>query len=161
MERGGVPRPAAATGGIRRALSLALLTAALATACGNSGTGGPRSATVTTGTGAGTATGSGQTASGNTGSSRPSPTPAPDAELCVRVVAHWSRKVLDGGTYGDYQSMGLSNRQYDILREVVDAARPVRREQGDRAADELIDRRTRARCAERYGDGGAGKGPWR
>ena len=150
MERGGVPRPTAATGGIRRALSLALLTAALATACGNSGTGGPRSATVTTGTGA-----------GHTGSSRPSPTPASDAELCVRVVAHWSREVLDGGTYGDYQSMGLSNRQYDILREVVDAARPVRREQGDRAAHELIDRRTRARCAERHGDGGAGKDPWR
>ncbi|MFD8272700.1 hypothetical protein [Streptomyces flaveolus] len=152
MERGGVPRPAAATSGIRRALSLALLTAALATACGNSGTGGPRSATVTTGTGIG---------SGDTGSSRPSPSPASGAELCVRVVAHWSREVLDGDTYGDYQSMGLSNRQYDILREVVDAARPVRREQGDRAADELIDHRTRARCAERYGDGGAGKGPWR
>ncbi|GGQ47959.1 hypothetical protein [Streptomyces flaveolus] len=150
MERGGVPRTAAATGGIRRVLSLALLTAALATACGNSGTGGPRSATVTTGTGA-----------GHTGSSRPSPTPASDAELCVRVVAHWSREVLDGGTYGDYQSMGLSNRQYDILREVVDAARPVRREQGDRAADELIDRRTRARCAERYSGGGASRGPWR
>ncbi|MER6850956.1 hypothetical protein AB0A81_18060 [Streptomyces flaveolus] len=152
MERGGVPRPAAATSGIRRALSLALLTAALATACGNSGPGGPRSATVTTGTGIG---------SGDTGSSRPSPSPASGAELCVRVVAHWSREVLDGGTYGDYQSMGLSNRQYDILREVVDAARPVRREQGDRAADELIDRRTRARCAEHHGDGGAGKGPWR
>ncbi|WP_318218135.1 hypothetical protein [Streptomyces sp. SCL15-6] len=152
MERGGVPRPAVATGGIRRALSLALLTAALATACGNSGTGGPRSATVTAGTGIG---------SGDTGSSRPSPSPASGAELCVRVVAHWSREVLNGGTYGDYQSMGLSNRQYDILREVVDAARPVRREQGDRAADELIDRRTRARCAEHYGDGGAGKGPWR
>jgi hypothetical protein len=150
MERGGVPRPAAATGGIRRALSLALLTAALATACGNSGTGGPSPATVSTATGA-----------GPTGSSRPSPAPASDAELCVRVVAHWSREVLDGGTYGDYQSMGLSNRQYDILRKVVDAARPVRREQGDRAADELIDRRTRALCAERHGDGGAGKDPWR
>ncbi|MEU6099661.1 hypothetical protein [Streptomyces flaveolus] len=152
MERGGVPRPAAATGGIRRALSLALLTAALATACGHSASSGSRSAPVT----AGTATGS-----GHTGSSRPSPTPVSDAELCVRVVAHWSREVLAGGTYGDYQSMGLSNRQYDIVREIVDAARPVRREQGDRAADELIDRRTRARCAERYGDGGASKGPWR
>jgi hypothetical protein len=131
-------------------LPLALLTAALATACGNSGTGGPSSATVSTATGA-----------GPTGTSRPSPAPASDAELCVRVVAHWSREVLDGGTYGDYQSMGLSNRQYDILREVVDAARPVRRAQGDRAAHELIDRRTRTRCAEHHGDGGADKDPWR
>jgi hypothetical protein len=151
MERGGVPRPSAATGGIRRALALALLTAALATACGDSGADGP--ATVTE---HGTVTGS-----GHTGFPQPSPTPVSGAELCVRVVAHWAREVLGGGTYGDYQSMGLSNRQYDILREVVDAARPVRREQGDRAAGESIDRRTRARCAERHGTGGADKGPWR
>ncbi|MFG3151322.1 hypothetical protein ACGF7W_04660 [Streptomyces sp. NPDC048219] len=155
MERGGVPRPAAATGGLRRALPLVLLTVALAAACADSGPERPRS---TGGTAPGAAVGAG---SGQPGSPRPSPAPASAAELCVRVVTHWSREVLDGGTYGDYQSMGLSNRQYDILREVVEAARPVRREQGARAAGELIDRRTRARCTGRHGDGGAGGGPWR
>ncbi|MFD5451535.1 hypothetical protein [Streptomyces sp. NPDC127100] len=143
MERGGggVPRPAAAGGGIRRAVPLALLTAVLTTACGGgSGTGGAHPATAVP---------------------PPSPTPVSDAELCVRVVAHWSREVLDGGTYGDYQSMGLSNRQYDILREVVAAARPVLRTQGALAAAELIDRRTRARCAGRPPGGDADGGPWR
>jgi hypothetical protein len=68
--------------------------------------------------------------------------------------------VLDGGTYGDYQSMGLSNRQYDILRAVVAAARAVRADQGADAAAEFIDRRSRTECAARYRDGGPAKGPW-
>jgi hypothetical protein len=69
--------------------------------------------------------------------------------------------MLDGGKpYGDYQSMGLSNRQYDILREVVDAARARERDQGDPAAAELIDRQVRRACAERYRDGGPSVGPW-
>ena len=139
MERGRVPRPAAAGGGIRRAVPLALLTAVLTTACGGgSGIGGAHPATAV-----------------------PPPSPVSDAVLCVRVVAHWSREVLDGGTYGDYQSMGLSNRQYGILREVVAAARPVLRTQGALAAEELIDRRTRARCAGRPPGGDADGGPWR
>ncbi|MYR43784.1 hypothetical protein GTW67_17580 [Streptomyces sp. SID5910] len=120
-------------------MPLALLTAALVSGCGSSGTDAPRSPA---------------------GATTARTTPASGTELCVRVVTHWSREVLEGGTYGDYQSMGLSNRQYDILREVVDAARPVRREQGARAAEELTDRLTRARCAERYAGGGPTGGPW-
>ncbi|MCE0444531.1 hypothetical protein LT493_01245 [Streptomyces tricolor] len=42
--------------------------------------------------------------------------PASDADLCARLVSSWSRAVLDGDTYGDYQSMGLSHGQYEILR---------------------------------------------
>lgn len=81
--------------------------------------------------------------------------------LCARIVAHWSREVLDAVTYGDYQSMGLSNGQYDILRSVVDAARAAKEREGATAADELIDRQSREACAARYRSGGPGKGPWR
>ncbi|WP_150134146.1 hypothetical protein [Streptomyces hyaluromycini] len=92
-------------------------------------------------------------------SATPSATSA--AELCATIVAHWSREVLDSGTYGDYQSMGLSNGQYEILRDVVDAARAVKRSQGAAAADRLIDRRSHAACTERYRHGVPTGGPWR
>ncbi len=79
----------------------------------------------------------------------------------MRAVGYWAREMLDGGEpYGDYQSMGLSNRQYGILRQVVDAARTAKRARGARAADELIDRRTHRACAESYRDGGPSRGPW-
>ncbi|WP_203722098.1 hypothetical protein, partial [Streptomyces coelicoflavus] len=90
------------------------------------------------------------------------PRPLSGAELCVSAVGYWAYEMLDGGEpYGDYQSMGLSNRQYDILRQVVEAARAAKRTQGARAAGELIGRRTREACAEGYRDGGPSRGPWR
>ncbi|MFI1163727.1 hypothetical protein ACH4UM_08950 [Streptomyces sp. NPDC020801] len=105
--------------------------------------------------GCGDATGTGPSASPTV-----PPRATPETELCARLVAHWSRKVLDGDTYGDYQSMGLSNGQYEILRKVVDDARAAKKRQGARAADELIDRRAREGCAAWYRGGGPGKGPW-
>ncbi|MFJ4693565.1 hypothetical protein [Streptomyces sp. NPDC088766] len=82
--------------------------------------------------------------------------------LCARIVVHWSREVLDGGGgYGDYQSMGLSDGQYEILRSVVDAARAVKKREGARAADELIARRAHEGCAARYRSGTPDGGPWR
>ncbi|MFA3874484.1 hypothetical protein ABS735_12455 [Streptomyces sp. MMCC 100] len=79
----------------------------------------------------------------------------------MSAVGYWAREMLDGGEpYGDYQSMGLSNRQYDILREVVDAARTLKRDQGAQEADELIGRQVRLACAEGYRDGGPSNGPW-
>ncbi|MEU2772642.1 hypothetical protein ABZ646_06840 [Streptomyces sp. NPDC007162] len=90
-----------------------------------------------------------------------SPSAVSDAALCARIVAHWSREVLDSGTYGDYQSMGLSNGQYEILRDVVEAARAVARQQGAAASDRLIDRRSRSACADRYRHGAPSGGPWR
>ncbi|MFF5018111.1 hypothetical protein [Streptomyces sp. NPDC001165] len=118
------------------------------TSCGGADDAGP---------GAGGAGGPGHSASGSAGASA---APASDAELCARIVAHGSRKVLDSGTYGDYQSMGLSNAQYEILRDVVDAARAAERRQGAAAADELIDRQARSACAERYRHGTPSGGPW-
>ncbi|MFD3585163.1 hypothetical protein [Streptomyces sp. NPDC058683] len=89
-----------------------------------------------------------------------SPSATSDAALCAAIVAHWSHEVLDSGTYGDYQSMGLSNGQYEILRDVVDAARAVKHRQGAAAADRLIAHRSRAACSERYRDGAPTGGPW-
>ncbi|GAA2933754.1 hypothetical protein [Streptomyces mexicanus] len=94
------------------------------------------------------------------GAAPPSPRTTSPEELCARIVAHWSRAVLDGDTYGDYQSMGLSNGQYEILRRVVATARTVKRREGAAAAEASIDRGARAGCADRYRRGGAGKGPW-
>ncbi|QHA09570.1 hypothetical protein GQF42_12935 [Streptomyces broussonetiae] len=99
----------------------------------------------------------------------PDPPPAPSpyaassasaADLCTRLVAHWSREVLDGTTYGDYQSMGLSNGEYEILRDVVNAARSMKRRQGAGGAGELIDRQARSACAERYRYGAPSESPW-
>ncbi|MFB9348290.1 hypothetical protein ACFFUA_12595 [Streptomyces heliomycini] len=83
-----------------------------------------------------------------------------DVDLCTKLVGHWSREVLDGRGYGDYQSMGLSSGQYDILREVVASARAAER-QGVADAGRLIDREAREGCVARYRSGGPGKGPWR
>ncbi|WP_406009564.1 hypothetical protein OG440_28115 [Streptomyces sp. NBC_00637] len=105
--------------------------------------------------------------SGSAGASgTPSPSPSSPAsttapgDLCARIVAHWAREVLDSTTYGDYQSMGLSNGQYEILRAVVDAARAAKKRQGADSADELIDREAARRCADRYRSGAPTEGPW-
>ncbi|MEU3728754.1 hypothetical protein AB0E81_04965 [Streptomyces sp. NPDC033538] len=134
----------------------ALPTAALATACGN---------------GSGSGNGNGN---GNPGTNEAGPTAATEAtapavvrrtpspaRLCTSAVGYWAREMPHGGEpYGDYQSMGLSNRQYDILREVMDAARATKRHQGVRAAEELTDRQVRAACTEQYREGGPSDGPW-
>ncbi|MFE9921460.1 hypothetical protein ACFYQA_07725 [Streptomyces sp. NPDC005774] len=107
--------------------------------------------------------------SGHTGSPAsslpPPPPPPPSAtapqDVCARIVAHWAREVLDGSAYGDYQSMGLSNGQYEILRDAVAAARPVRERQGAAAAHDVIARHVREACAERHRTGGPDEGAWR
>jgi hypothetical protein len=133
MKTGGAIRSRAALGA---ALSAALLTGGLLTGCGESGTKVPPRA------------------------GSPSPSATPPEELCTRVVAYWSRKVLNSDTYGDYQSMGLSNGQYEILRKVADAARAEQKKEGAQAARRLIDRRARAGCEDWYRDGGPTAGPW-
>ncbi|MFI9616216.1 hypothetical protein ACIHCM_31795 [Streptomyces sp. NPDC052023] len=140
-----------AAGGPTRsaALGLALLAGALLTGCAGPapGTAGPATATATA-------------PAPEPASTSPSPHATPPAEVCARIITYWSREVLDGGTYGDYQAMGLSNGQYEILRDVVDAARAVQRRQGLPAADKLIARQAHERCIERYRDGGPTSGPW-
>ncbi|MCZ9350590.1 hypothetical protein NGM36_12410 [Streptomyces mutabilis] len=131
------------------ALALALPTAA----CDNSPADRAASDSVTEATAPTPASASTST------SARPALSPE---ELCTTAVRHWARRLLDGATpYGDYQSMGLSNRQYDILREVVSAARTAERDRGPRAARMLIDHQARAGCAAPYHGGGPTEGPWR
>ncbi|MEU9307902.1 hypothetical protein [Streptomyces sp. NPDC048256] len=144
MTTGGAPRAGAAgrlPGPVLpAALSAGLLAGLLATGCGASGS------------------------AGASGTPSPPPPPSPSTtspeELCTRIVAHWSREVLDSTAYGDYQSMGLSNGQYEILRTVVDAARTAKKRQGADAADELIGREAAEGCADRYRSGGPTEGPW-
>ncbi|MCF2540056.1 hypothetical protein ACFXGG_05870 [Streptomyces nigra] len=96
------------------------------------------------------------TAAGNS----PSAATTSPARLCTGIIAYWSRRALTGDTYGDYQSMGLSDGQYEILRTVVDAARAERERAGDEAAGRLIDRRARTACEKRYRNGEPTGGPW-
>lgn len=91
----------------------------------------------------------------------PSPSATPREEVCAKLVTYWAREVLDSGAYGDYQSMGLSNGQYEILRRIVDAARAESRRTGPGATDRLIERRARTDCAAWYRSGGPGEEPWR
>lgn len=126
------------------ALGLVLLAGGPVTSCGDSGTAGG--------------------AEGASSPARATGTPAPRTttreELCTRIVAYWSRRQLKGDTVGDYQEMGLSDGQYDILRHVVHAAR-AERERGDaEAADRLIDRMAREGCEKRYRTGNPSNGPW-
>ncbi|MEU6122504.1 hypothetical protein [Streptomyces sp. NPDC047123] len=110
-----------------------------------------------------TATGCGGSGSGAPDAS-PSPSPGTTSpeDLCATIITRWAGRIYDTGdsTYGDYQSMGLSNGQYLILREVLDAARVERRRESVGAGRKLITRQARERCAERYRDGGPSTGPW-
>ncbi|MCT7352832.1 hypothetical protein N4P33_11715 [Streptomyces sp. 15-116A] len=94
-------------------------------------------------------------------SDSPSPLATSPTEICVQLVTYWSRKALAGDDYGDYQKMGMSNGQYNILLEAVADARPVQRRQGTDAAHDVIDRQVREGCAERYRGGGPTESPWR
>ncbi|MEV5143155.1 hypothetical protein AB0L14_01600 [Streptomyces sp. NPDC052727] len=93
-------------------------------------------------------------------SASPSAQPTSDADLCTRLVTYWARKMLADGTYGDYQSMGLSHGQYQILRDVVAAGRSVRKRQGPDLANQLMDRQARTACTARYRHGTPSGGPW-
>src|SRR5919108_6310187 len=104
------------------ALGLALLAAVSAAGCGDSGTQGEAPRT-------------------RTSANSPSPSATPPAQLCTQIIGYWARRSLTGDTYGDYQSMGLSDGQYEILRKVVDAGRAEREHTDTKAAERLIDRR--------------------
>ncbi|MFF9766598.1 hypothetical protein ACF1GT_08290 [Streptomyces sp. NPDC014636] len=123
--------------------------------------GPPRPTGSPVGPSAGSPTGSPvDPSAGSSVDSSADPAPTSDAALCARLIAHWAREALDGDTYGDYQSMGLSHGQYEILMRVVDAGRAARRRQGVSAAEELMDRQARTACAARYRHGAPTGSPW-
>ncbi|MER5727982.1 hypothetical protein ABT084_06415 [Streptomyces sp. NPDC002138] len=116
------------------------------------------------------------------------PRPTPPEDLCAALITHWAGVVLDAesatpaaaptGTTGgdgstgdrdpvglDYQAMGLSGGQNEILRAVLADARAERRAQGPgpdgpAAARRLAAREARSRCAARYRSGTPTGGPW-
>src|SRR4051812_9935373 len=150
MTAGETPRTAALLG---FGLSLALLTGGLLTGCGDSSApdGAPSRAP---GRAAGLPGGA------PTGPPPPPPEPTSPQDLCTRIVTYWSRRQLKDDTYGAYQSMGLSNGQYEILMDAVDAARPTWKRGDTKAAEQAIDRTARAGCEKWYRNGGPSKGPW-
>ncbi|MFD4478786.1 hypothetical protein ACFWPU_22115 [Streptomyces sp. NPDC058471] len=92
----------------------------------------------------------------------PSPATTSPKDLCTALITKWGRQIYDSGkeTYGDYQSMGLSNGQYLILRDTLDLARAERSRQGADAGRKLLTREARERCAKRYRHGQPSGGPW-
>lgn len=97
---------------------------------------------------------------------RPAPRTTAPQELCAALIVHWADTVLDGPDGGDavhldYQSMGLSGDQYEILRAVLDEARAARTADGPDAARALTAREAGRRCAERHRTGTPTGGPWR
>ncbi|WP_455354297.1 hypothetical protein [Streptomyces sp. SYSU K217416] len=95
-------------------------------------------------------------------SASPAPRTTTPQELCIHLISHWARVVLDGGEQAglDYQAMGLSGGQNEILLAVVAAARAEQSGQGPDAARKLIDRQAADRCAERHRGGTPTGGPW-
>lgn len=99
------------------------------------------------------------------GPATPAPRTTSPEDLCTRLITHWSGILLDAKpgedpVGRDYQAMGLSGGQYDILRAVVAAARTEEQARGRDAGRELVDREARRRCAERYRYGTPTGGPW-
>jgi hypothetical protein len=77
------------------------------------------------------------------------------------VIAHWAGEILSGREiHLDYQAMGLSNGQNEILLAVIDAARTAQKDQSPEEVRRLADRLISRRCEERYRDGTPTAGPW-
>ncbi|MCB5183366.1 hypothetical protein [Streptomyces antimicrobicus] len=93
-------------------------------------------------------------------------TPAPHStspqELCTSLITHWTAVILAGDPQAglDYQAMGLSGGQNEILRDIVAAARAEQRTGGPDAARALTAREAERRCADRYRSGTPTGGPW-
>ncbi|MGW6855320.1 hypothetical protein [Streptomyces xanthophaeus] len=116
--------------------------------------------------------GAGGTADGTRGAPTASGTPSAPAphttspqDLCTHLITHWSGVLLDAGPDQDpvgldYQAMGLSGGQNDILRAVVAAARTEEQTAGREASRALVAREARLRCEERYRSGTPSGGPW-
>ncbi|MGW5731939.1 MULTISPECIES: hypothetical protein [Streptomyces] len=111
-----------------------------------------------------TTAGCGSPPSGEAPETTPAPSPSTTfpEDLCTALITKWGRQIYDAGqeTYGDYQSMGLSNGQYMILRDTLDLARAERKRHGAASGRKLITRQARERCEERYRHGEPSGGPW-
>ncbi|RSS78548.1 hypothetical protein EF918_20560 [Streptomyces sp. WAC06614] len=92
----------------------------------------------------------------------PAPHSTSPQELCTSLITHWTAAILAGAPEAglDYQAMGLSGGQNEILRDIVVAARAELRTGGPDAARALTAREAERRCADRYRTGTPTGGPW-
>ncbi|MEE4596906.1 hypothetical protein V2J94_34325 [Streptomyces sp. DSM 41524] len=121
-----------------------------------------------------TMTGCGSSGSGPSGDSRdsgnsrnaPASTPAPHGpapratpratspvRLCADLVSYWAEQDLADSQWAglDWEQKGLSNQQYEIYDDIVQAARAERKRHGTPAAKALIKRLAERRCAAANG----------
>ncbi|MEU0930066.1 hypothetical protein [Streptomyces malaysiensis] len=127
------------------AYACALVLAVTLTGCGGSGSGGPHDSG-----------GPGRSSDGSAPHRRPSSpaprTPSP-VRMCADLISYWAEQDLAGSRWAglDWEQKGLSNEQYEIYDEIVQAARTERRRHGAPAAKALIKRLAERRCAAANG----------
>jgi hypothetical protein len=70
------------------------------------------------------------------------------ADECTSAIAYWTGQALTpGADQGyDYQEMGLSAVEYQILQDVISLAGPVARASGLSAVQAFAERTARPRC---------------
>ncbi|MGV9853098.1 hypothetical protein ACWDWU_30660 [Streptomyces sp. NPDC003442] len=135
----------------------ALVLAVTVTGCGGSGSGPP---------GGSHSSGDSHSSSGSHSPgdprSAPASTPAPrdptpqatsPVRLCADLISYWAEQDLAGSQWAglDWEQKGLSNEQYEIYDDIVQAARAERKRHGTPAAKALIKRLAERRCAAANG----------
>jgi hypothetical protein len=92
-------------------------------------------------------------ASTSPSASSASPSPSPSGvslvDECASAISYWTGQALTPGPDQgyDYQEMGLSAAEYEILKAVILLARPVARQSGVPAAQTFAQRTATPRCA--------------
>ncbi|MFC5146525.1 MULTISPECIES: hypothetical protein [Streptomyces] len=77
-----------------------------------------------------------------------SPTPDSPVQLCTKLISYWAEQDLIGSKWAglDWEQKGLSNEQFALYDDIVQAARGEQRRHGTAAALELARRQARQRC---------------
>ncbi|WP_449478756.1 hypothetical protein [Streptomyces abikoensis] len=91
-----------------------------------------------------------------------SPSPASPVQLCTTLISYWAEQDLTGGKWAglDWEQKGLSNEQYALYGDIVQAARDEQRRHGTDAALALIRRQSAQRCRAANGATGSSEN-WR
>ncbi|MFF7020451.1 hypothetical protein ACFY97_05470 [Streptomyces klenkii] len=91
-----------------------------------------------------------------------SPEPASPVQLCTKLISYWAEQDLTGGKWAglDWEQKGLSNEQYELYSDIVQAARAEQRQHGTDAALTWLRRRSAERCKATNGATGSSEN-WR
>jgi hypothetical protein len=76
--------------------------------------------------------------------------PRTAAEICARQVGYWVDEALKPGTttYGDYQSMGLSGTSYQLVLDISEEAKRLRKTATQEQTLAFIAQEAKRRCAK-------------